>query len=76
MELAKIKEGISRIDQTELAEVKEQNKRYERKLSELITYSIFHTKNTKTQEENCFIVRREAEKVFGLRNRNRAHSQS
>ena len=34
------------------------------KLSELITYSIFHTKNTKAQEEICFIVRREAEKVF------------
>ena len=49
---------------TELAEVKEQNKRYEKKLSELITYSIFHTKNTKAQEEICFIVRREAEKVF------------
>ena len=29
----------------ELAEVKEQNNRYEGKLSELITYSIFHTKN-------------------------------
>ena len=49
---------------TELAEVKEQNKRYEKKLSELITYSIFHTKITKAQEEFCFIVRREAEKVF------------
>ena len=49
---------------TELAEVKEQNKRYEKKLSELITYSIFHTKNTKVQEEICFIVRSEAEKVF------------
>ena len=49
---------------TELAEVKEQNKRYEKKLSELITYSIFHTKNTKAQEEICFIVRREAEKLF------------
>ena len=49
---------------TELAEVKEQNKRYEKKLSELIIYSIFHTKNTKAQEEICFIVRREAEKVF------------
>ena len=42
----------------------EQNERYEKKLSELITYSIFHTKNTKAQEEICFIVRREAEKVF------------
>ena len=30
----------------------------------LITYSIFHTKNTKAQEEICFIVRTEAEKVF------------
>ena len=49
---------------TELAEVKEQNKRYEKKVGELITYSIFHTKNTKAQEEICFIVRREAEKVF------------
>ena len=49
---------------TELAEVKEQNKRYEKKLSELITCSIFHTKNTKAQEEICFIVRRDAEKVF------------
>ena len=49
---------------TELAAVKEQNKRYEKKLSELITYSIFHTKNTKAQEEICFIVRSEAEKVF------------
>ena len=44
--------------------MKEQNKRYEKKLSELITYPIFHTKNTKAQEEICFIVRREAEKVF------------
>ena len=44
---------------TELAEVKEQNKRYEKILSELITYFIFHTKNTKAQEEICFIVRRE-----------------
>ena len=35
-----------------------------KKLSELITYSIFHTKNTKAQEEICFIVRREVEKVF------------
>ena len=35
-----------------------------KKLSKLITYSIFHTKNTKAQEEICFIVRREAEKVF------------
>ena len=35
-----------------------------KKLCELITYSIFHTKNTKAQEEICFIVRREAEKVF------------
>ena len=35
-----------------------------KKLSELITYSIFHTKNTKAQEEICFIVRREAEKIF------------
>ena len=34
------------------------------KKSELITYSIFHTKNTKAQEEICFIVRREADKVF------------
>ena len=50
---------------TELAEVKEQNKRYEKKLSELITYSIFHTRNPKAQEEICFIVRREAEMVFG-----------
>ena len=33
-------------------------------MNELITYSIFHTKNTKAQEEICFIVRREAEKVF------------
>ena len=33
-----------------------------KKLSELITYSVFHTKHTKAQEEICFIVRRE---VFG-----------
>ena len=49
---------------TELAEAKEQNKPYEKKLSELITYSIFPTKNTKAQEKICFILRREAEKVF------------
>ena len=49
---------------TELAEVKEQNKRYEKKLSDLITYSIFHTKNTKAQGEICLIVRREAANVF------------
>ena len=36
--------------------VREQNKRYQRKL---ITYSIFHTKNTKAQGEICFIVRME-----------------
>ena len=72
-EIISLKEQVSEIAhlksdflalKTELAEVKEQNKRYEKKLSELITYSIFHTKNTKAQEEICFIVRREAEKVF------------
>ena len=72
-EIISVKEQVSEIAhlkseflalKTELAEVKEQNKRYEKKLSELITYSIFHTKNTKAQEEICFIVRREAEKVF------------
>ena len=39
-------------------------RKYVKKLSELITYSIFHTKNTKAQEEICFIVRKEAKKVF------------
>ena len=72
-EIVSLKEQVSEIAhlkseflalKTELVEVKEQNKRYEKKLSELITYSIFHTKNTKTQEEICFIVRREADKVF------------
>ena len=72
-EIIPLKEQISEVAhlkseflalKTELAEVKEQNKRYEKKLSELITYSIFHNKNTKAQEEICFIVRREAEKVF------------
>ena len=72
-EIISLKEQVSEIAhlksdflalKTELAEVKEQNKRYEKKLSELITYSIFHTKNTKAQEEIYFIVRREAEKVF------------
>ena len=72
-EIISLKEQVSEIAhlkseflalKTELAEVKEQNKRYEKKLSELITYSIFHTKNTKAQEEICFIVRREVEKVF------------
>ena len=65
-EIISLKEQVSEIAhlkseflalKTELAEVKEQNKRYEKKLSELITYSIFHTKNTKAQEEICFIVR-------------------
>ena len=69
-EIISLKEQVSEIAhlksellalKTELAEVKEQNKRYEKELSEL---SIFHTKNTKAQEEICFIVRREAEKVF------------
>ena len=72
-EIIPLKEQVSEIAhlkseflalKTELAEVKKQNKRYEKKLSELITYSIFHTKNIKAQEEICFIVRREAEKVF------------
>ena len=72
-EIISLKEQVSEIAhlkseflalKTELAEVKEQNKLYEKKLSKLITYSIFHTKNTKAQEEICFIVRREAEKVF------------
>ena len=72
-EIISLKEQVSEIAhlkseflalKTESAEVKEQNKRDEKKLSELITYSIFHTKNTKAQEEICFIVRREAEKVF------------
>ena len=62
-EIAHLKSEFLALE-TELAEVKEQNKRYEKKLSELIIYSIFHTKNTKAQEEICFIVRREAEKVF------------
>ena len=74
-EIISLKEQVSEIAhlkseflalKTELAEVKEQNKRYENNLSELITYSIFHTKSTKAQEETCFIVRREAEKVFSL----------
>ena len=72
-EIISLKEQVSEIAhlkseflalKTELVEVKEQNKRYEKKLSELITYSIFHTKNTKAQEEICFIVSWEAEKVF------------
>ena len=72
-EIISLKEQVSEIAhlkseflalKTELAEVKEQNMRYEKKWSELITYSIFHTKNTKAQEEICFIVRREVEKVF------------
>ena len=62
-EVISLKEQVSEIAhlkseflalKTELPEVKEQNKRYEKKMSELITYSIFHTKNTKTQEEICF----------------------
>ena len=70
-EIISLKEQVSEIAhlksqclvlKTELAEVKEQ-----KKLSELITYSIFHTKNTKAQEEICFIVRRETEKVFSYR---------
>ena len=72
-EIISLKEQVSEIAhlkseflalKTELAEVKEQNKRYEKKLSELITYYIFHTKTTKAQEEICFIVRREVDKVF------------
>ena len=72
-EIISLKEQVSAIAhlkseflalKTEFAEVKEQNKCYEKKLSELITYSIFHTKNTKALEEICFNVRREAEKVF------------
>ena len=59
-EIISLKEQVSEIAhlkseflalKTELAEVKEQNKRYEEKLSELITYSIFRTKNTKAQKE-------------------------
>ena len=54
-EIISMKEQVSEIahlkseflaPKTELAEVKAQNKRYEKNLSELITYSIFHTKNT------------------------------
>ena len=68
-EIISLKEQVSEIAhlkseflalKTELAEVKERNTRSEKKLSELITYSIFHIKNTKAQEEICFIVRREA----------------
>ena len=53
-EIVSLKEQVSVIAQfkpdfialkNELAEVKEQNKRFEKKLSELITYSIFHTKH-------------------------------
>ena len=71
-EIISLKEQVSEIAhikseflalKTELVEVKEQNKRYEKKLSELITYSIFYTKNPEAQEVICFIVRREAEKV-------------
>ena len=45
-EIVSLKEQLSEIPhlKSELAEVKEQNKRYEKKLSEHITYSIFHTK--------------------------------
>ena len=72
-EIFSLKEQVSEIAhlkseflamKTELAEVKEQNKRYDKKLSELIAYYIFQIKNTKAQEEICFIVKREAEKVF------------
>ena len=75
-EIVSLKEQVSEIAhlkseflalKTELAEVKEQNKRYEKKLSELMTYSIFHIKNTKAQKEICFIVIREAEKVLLMR---------
>ena len=48
---------------TELAEVKEQNKRYEKKTERAHNLFYFHTKNTNAQEEICFIVRREAETV-------------
>ena len=61
-EIARLKSEFQAL-KTELAEVNEQNKRYEKKLSELITYSISH-QNTKAQKEICIIVRREAEKVF------------
>ena len=37
---------------TELAEVKEQNKRYEKKLTELVTYSIFHTKTLRPRKRS------------------------
>ena len=55
-EIISLKEQVSEIAhlkskflamKTELAEIKEQSKHHEKKLSELITYSIFHTKNTK-----------------------------
>ena len=58
-EIVCLKEQVSEIAQleseflalkNELAEVKDQNKSFEKKLSELIAYSIFHTKNTK---RNC-----------------------
>ena len=53
MDLEKIKAGISKKDP-----------RFEEKLSELIIYSIYHTKNTKAQEEFCFIAGRGADRVF------------
>ena len=66
-EIVFLKEQVSEIAQlksdfialkNELAEVKEENKRYEKKTERA------HTKNTKAQEEICFIVRSEADKVF------------
>ena len=62
-EIISLKEQVSEIAhlkseflvlKTELAEVKEQNKRYEKKMSEqLITYSIFHTKTLRPRKKSA-----------------------
>ena len=71
-EIVSLKEQVSEIAQlkadfialkNELAEVKEQNKCYEKK-PRVHNLFYFSHQNTKDQEEICFIVRREADKVF------------
>ena len=57
-EIISLKEQVSEIvhlksDKADKAEVKEQNTRYEKKLCELINYSIFHTKTPRPRKRSA-----------------------
>ena len=63
-EIAQLKSSILALEKS-VDELKQKNNDYEKKMCELVTYSIFHTKMTRNQDEICHIVRREATKIFG-----------